>query len=109
MYQSGEYAPFKMLNFDTLYVDVMATQNIIFEVVAQDNETKILYQLELASSPSDAYVTSNVYLVNQNDLTISMIPDGTNVTSLSKWLIPAPEQHLKYKTKPPSKGVRNYL
>ncbi|HOO85022.1 MAG TPA: hypothetical protein PLS94_10680, partial [Prolixibacteraceae bacterium] len=90
IFENGEYAPFKMLNFDTVYVDVMATEKILFEVVAQDMATKITYQLDLESSSSDAYVLSNVFLVDQDASEITMIPDGTSAQSLLSLLIPAP-------------------
>lgn len=90
IFDNGEYAPFKMLNFDTVYVDVMATEKILFEVVAQDMVTKITYQLDLESSTSDAYVLSNVFLVDQEASEITMIPDGTSAQSLLNLLIPAP-------------------
>lgn len=90
IFENGEYAPFKMLNFDTVYVDVLATEKILFEVVAQDMVTKITYQLDLESSSSDAYVLSNVFLVDQEASEITMIPDGTSAQSLLNFLIPAP-------------------
>ncbi|HKM94041.1 MAG TPA: T9SS type A sorting domain-containing protein [Prolixibacteraceae bacterium] len=99
LYDDGRYAPFKMLTFDTTYVDVLATQNILFEVVAQDNVTKIVYSLELASSPSDAYVLSNVYLVDQDASTINMIPNATNAIALLNLLIPAPGATMELQNK----------
>jgi hypothetical protein len=89
-YESGEYAPFKMLNYDSIYVDVIATENIFFEVVAQNGVNKITYQLDITSSSSDAYVLSSVYEIDQDESVISLLPDGINVSSFFKNLIPAP-------------------
>lgn len=99
LYDDGRYAPFKMLTFDTTYVNALASQDIVFEVIAQDNKTKIVYNLELVSSPSDAYVLSNVYLVDQNASTISMIPNATNAIALLNLLIPAPGATIELQNK----------
>jgi hypothetical protein len=75
---NGGYVPFRRLNFDSIYVDVIVTQNIYFEVVAEDGVSRILYQLVPATTPSDAYVTSEVYDVLQSDNLINYVPRGTN-------------------------------
>lgn len=85
----GSYASLQQLNFDTLYVDVVASDKIYFEVVAQDGVTKITYQLVPTSATSDAYVLSNIYGVDQTSAIISLVPEGTNVQSLFANLIPA--------------------
>lgn len=84
------YVPLKTINFDTMYVDVMAGDNVFFEVVAEDGMTVITYQLVPDSEPSDAYVTSSVFEVDQDALLISLIPPGTTVEAFLKNLVPAP-------------------
>jgi hypothetical protein len=86
----GTYSSFKQINFDTIYVDVVATDRSFFEVVAQNGTTKITYQLQPTSSASDAYVLSNVYDIDQEAALIKLILDGSNVTAFFNSLIPAP-------------------
>jgi hypothetical protein len=96
------YVPLKMLNFDTLYVDVMASHNLFFEVIAENGTDKIVYQLMPNSSSSDAYVISNLFNVDQELSLIDLIPPDeyiaprvnprrtTSVDGLLSNLIPAP-------------------
>jgi hypothetical protein len=84
------YVPFKRLNFDTMYVDVMVSDQIFFDVVAEDGQTSIKYQLQPTSDPSDAFVTSDVYEVDQATLLISLVPQGINVNAFMAKLVPAP-------------------
>ena len=88
--EDGSYAPFTQMKYDTSYVDVIATDKIFFEVIAQDGETRIEYQLVPNSKTTDAYVLSNVYDINQTALKIALIPDGTSVEALYSFLSPAP-------------------
>ena len=83
------YVPLRKPNFDTIYVDVMVTDQIYFEVVAEDGETKVLYHLMPDSDPSDAYVFSEVYTVNQELLLIELVPVGTSVSGLLQNLVPS--------------------
>lgn len=86
----GTYAAFIELKLDSTYHDVIATDKHFFEVIAQDGETRISYQLVMNSQPSDAYVLSTIYNVDQTALLISLIPDGSNVNAVFGNLIPAP-------------------
>ncbi len=86
----GSYAPFVQMKHDSTYSDVLASENVFFEVIAQDGETKITYQLKPNSKSTDAYVLSEVYDIDQTALIIKLIPDGTSVEGLFKYLIPAP-------------------
>jgi hypothetical protein len=85
----GAYVPFKVLNFDTLYVDAQVAANISFVVVAEDGTTTIEYKLD-PTATSDAYVTSNVFAVDQDLLLIDLIPQGTTPFGLYSNLTPAP-------------------
>jgi hypothetical protein len=81
------YVPFTMLNFDTLYVDVLVNDQIRFEVIAEDGVTKIVYQLQPTSTSTDAFVTSSVFAVG--DIIIDLIPGGISPYGLLSNLIPA--------------------
>ncbi|HPR32630.1 MAG TPA: T9SS type A sorting domain-containing protein [Prolixibacteraceae bacterium] len=95
----GSYAPFQQINFDTTYVQTIATDRIFIEVIAQNGTTKITYQLQPNASASDAYVLSNVYDIDQVAALIKLLPDGTNVPSFFGNLIPAPGATLMLKNK----------
>jgi len=91
----GEYVSMQMLNFDSVYVDVMATSNIHIEVVAEDATTKIVYQLLPELSDEDAFLTSSVYAVSQGKLVIDLVPVGTNVSSFLANLVPSTNATIK--------------
>ena len=83
------YVPFKRPNFNNDYVDVKATDRIFFDVVAEDGETRILYQLIPDYNPNDAFVTSEAYHVDQTLFLIDLIPEGTNPTTILSNLTPS--------------------
>ena len=85
----GAYVPTKTINFDTIPVYVLATAKVFFEVMAEDGETIITYQLMPDGDPSDAYVTSVVFDVDQDALLISLIPEATSVRTFLNNLVPA--------------------
>jgi hypothetical protein len=91
----GSYASFKQINFDTVYVDVIASDRVFFEVTAQDGVTKMTYQLQPNSESTDAYVLSNVYDIDQSIALIKLVPDGINVSSFFNSLLPAPGSTLE--------------
>jgi hypothetical protein len=86
----GAYVAFKVLNPDTVYVDTKVSDQIFFEVIAENGTTKIVYQLKPTSSNTDAFVTSDVYMVNQETALIDFVPEGTTVYGLFRFLTPAP-------------------
>ena len=49
---------------------------IFFEVVAENGVNKIIYQLMPKLWKSDAFVTSNVFEVDQEASLINLVPDG---------------------------------
>ena len=73
------YMSLLKVNYDSLYVDVVATDEVFFEVIAEDGITKITYQLKPNSSLSDAYVTSDIYSVDQIGSVIGFVPGGSTV------------------------------
>ncbi len=84
------YVPFVRYNFDTVQVDVKVSDKIFFEVIAEDGSTKILYQLKPTASESDAFVTSDVFEVDQTGLLIKLVPQGITVKGFLKNLVPSP-------------------
>lgn len=88
--QYDAYKTLVKLNFDTAYVNVLATPDCYFEVVAENGVNKILYQLMPISTPRDAYVTSDLYNVDQYASEIHFVPMGTSVASLFRSVTPAP-------------------
>ena len=82
------YVPLQQSYFDH-YVDVVATDQIFFEVVAENGETRILYRLLPDSAPSDAYVYSDVYWVDQDLHQVRLVPRGTSVAGLIGNLTPS--------------------
>ncbi len=85
----GAYVPLTILNFDTIYVDVTVNADTYLEVTAEDGITKIVYQLLPSSSESDAFVMSDVYVVDQSKNLIEFVPRGTYAQSLLSNLFPA--------------------
>jgi hypothetical protein len=88
--ENDAYMTLWKLRSDTNYVRVIATDKVHFEVIAENGTTKILYQLQPTSNPGDAYVTSDVYSVDQFASLIQFIPVGTAVRSLLMNVTPAP-------------------
>ena len=88
--QSDAYKTLVKLNFDTVYVNVLATPDVYFEVVAENGLNKVLYQLMPVSTHGDAYITSDVYSVDQSASGIQFVPAGTSVASLFRNVTPAP-------------------
>lgn len=76
------YMSLSKLNYDSAYVNVIATDKVYFEVIAENGITKISYQLKPTANTSDAYVTSDVYSVDQFASLIQFVPAGTTVQSL---------------------------
>jgi hypothetical protein len=103
------YQPLKILNWDTLYVDVQVSDHILFEVIAENGVNKIVYQLKPASSLADAFVTSDFYTVDQTTLIIDRITDNTTVNGLFKYLTPAPGATMKLLNYLGSERVQGFI
>jgi hypothetical protein len=87
---NGAYVALQTLNSDTVYNPTQVSNKIYFDVTAENGTTKILYQLIPTSSNSDAFVTSDVYTVDQTAQLISFVPQGATVYGLFRFLTPAP-------------------
>ncbi len=93
--ENDAYMSLLKLNYDTAYVNVIATDQVFFEVVAENGTTKVLYQLKPNANVADAYVTSDVYSVDQFGSLIQFVPGGTSVHTLLNNLSPAPGATMK--------------
>jgi hypothetical protein len=91
----GAYVPLKILNFDTVYVDVQVSADIFFAVTAENGVDKIVYQLTPNATSSDAFVTSSVFAIDQESALIDLVPDGTSVYGFLSNLVPAPGATMK--------------
>lgn len=87
--KNDAYKPLIQLNYDTAYADVRATHDVYFEVISEDGVNKVLYQLLPDSRSSDAYVTSDLYSVDQVESIIYFLRPGTSVASLLRDMTPA--------------------
>lgn len=93
--EEGKYVPSQKLNFDTTYVDVMATQNVFFEVIAEDGQATILYQLVPVTTSSDAFVYSDIYEIDQETFLINFVPGNTTANNLLAELTPSSGASMK--------------
>lgn len=91
----GAYVPFKYLNYDTVYVATPVSDQIWLVVVAEDGKTTITYQLHPTVSDTAAFVTSPIYVIDQVNSLIGQIPGSVTVSSLFKFLTPAPGATIK--------------
>ena len=87
--ENDAYMSLVKLNYDTAYVDVIATDKIYFEVLAENGITKVRYQLKPTVIATDAYVTSDLYSVDQFGSLIQFVPAGTSVSTLMNNVTPA--------------------
>ncbi len=92
---NGAYVPFTILNFDTTYVSVTVNPDIYLDVVAEDNVTRMVYQLKPNTSGSDAFILSDVYEVSQLNNLINFVPRGTNFDAFLANIIPSLGASLK--------------
>jgi hypothetical protein len=93
--QNDAYKTIVILNFDTAYVNTQATPDCYFELIAENGMNKVLYQLMPIYTPSDAYVTSDVYSVDQSASGIYYVLPGPSVASLFRNVTPAPGATMK--------------
>lgn len=84
--ESDHLVPFKVLNFDTIYVNVKTGGSYFIEVIAQDGVTKILYEITPAALASDAFVISTLFEVDQDSLVITDVPFGLSLSSFLRYI-----------------------
>jgi hypothetical protein len=83
------YLSLKKLDFDTNYVDVQVSDQVFLEVVAENNINKILYQLQPTTLSTDAFVTSDIFEIDQEAALIDLIPQGISVNAFMVRVFPA--------------------
>ncbi len=93
--ENDAYVAFQKMNFDTVKVFTQATDKIFFEVIAENGTTKILYQLKPNASSSDAFITSELYQIDQASGLVSLLPRGTTVPTFLQNITPVSGSSLK--------------
>ncbi len=89
--QTGAYVPLKMLNFDTLYVDVTGEcTDILRSGCRKRCYIRLFTSLMPNALETDAFVTSSVFEVDQEASLINLVPDGTAASGFLANLVPAP-------------------
>jgi hypothetical protein len=78
--------PLSVINFDTLQVETKANQMMYIEVVAQNSKDIIVYSLEFDVSASDAFLGSEMFLVDEVGMGVSLIPSGIRAEVLLSFL-----------------------
>ncbi len=86
--ENDNLVPMKMLNYDTIHVETKATENVFFEVIAEDGQMVITYQLQLGVADDEAYAFSDIYEVDQSLNLVSNVPQGVNVETFLTHLKP---------------------
>lgn len=86
--KNNGYQPLVRMNYDTVYVDVQATPDVYFEVMSEVGDTRVLYQLLPESRSRDAYVTSDLYSIDQSESVIYPFRQGVSVASLLRDVTP---------------------
>jgi hypothetical protein len=84
----GALVPLKELDTNGENQLVLATSDIMFEVIAQNGD-KAQYQLTPNSAVGDAFVLSSIYEVDNDNFIITSIPGGTAVSAFMDNIIPA--------------------
>jgi hypothetical protein len=80
---SGNLVPMKYSTAEGSYMTVKASENISLEVTSENSENTITYELAITEFTDDvAYLTSNIYDVNQEVQLVSLIPLGVRVPVL---------------------------
>ena len=100
----GQLLPLSVMNTDVVKVSALADKQAYIKVIAE-NGTSALYNLQPASSASDAYVLSDLYSVNQEASTVDVVPVGTAVSAFLANLKPVPGATMQIRTK--TGGARN--
>jgi len=87
--EKGAYAAYKTLNFIDNYVDVKVSQNVFIEVIAENGITGMVYQFVPGDKNSDAFITSDLFNVDQASFLVSLVPYGINVSNFMSNVIPS--------------------
>jgi hypothetical protein len=93
-----ELLSLNVLNNDTVKVPRTVDSHVYFKVTAENGDVA-LYHLQSTSLASEAYVLSDVYIIDQGGSVISIIPGGTSVSTLLNNLIPVNGASLELRDK----------
>ena len=91
----GNPVPLQILNLNDEYHETLVNNEIYFEVVAEDGITTITYQLLPDMDPSQVFVFSNLYQVNQDFGLIQNVALGSTVQSVLDNLVASPGASVK--------------
>lgn len=86
--EQNNLVPLLTLSAGDTYVETTAFQGHFFEVTAEDNFTKISYELQIDVLEDEAYAWSNIYHVNQESNSIAKVSKTISVNTLFKNLKP---------------------
>jgi hypothetical protein len=86
----SRFVPFKKLSITSNYFDATANYDTYFEVLAENKSTKIVYQLQPTVADDTVFVTSDVYMVSQDEMLISEVPFGTSYATFIETVMPSP-------------------
>jgi hypothetical protein len=90
----NRHVPLLNLAPDTLIeIDPLVNDSIFLEVIAQDGVTKIVYSIVMASL-DEPYITSNSYLVDQENKIIDLFIDNTNIKTFLSRVRPSTGAHI---------------
>ncbi|MCD6367304.1 MAG: T9SS type A sorting domain-containing protein, partial [Bacteroidales bacterium] len=85
----GQVVPTSFLNADTMMVDMLANDNMVLVVTAEDKNTQRTYSFQFMRASDDAWVMSTYYTVIQGENVILGLLNGENVTNvLANLIIP---------------------
>jgi hypothetical protein len=80
---SGNLVPMKYSTAEGSNMTVKTSENISLEVTSENSENTITYELAIAEfTDNAAYLTSNIYNVDQEVQLVSLIPSGVRVPVL---------------------------
>jgi hypothetical protein len=78
---SGALQPLTVHNVDSLMYDVMVSNNVFIEVVAE-NKDKMTYSFDLGLGNSDAILLSNILEIDQENKRIMELPLGSSAPGM---------------------------
>lgn len=88
------HVPLMNIAPDTLIeIDPVVNDSIFLEVIAQDGVTKIEYSIVMASL-DEPYITSNSYLIDQENRIIDLFIDNTNIRTFLSRVTPSSGAHI---------------
>ncbi len=78
----GALQPLKVLNLDSLVLDVLVSEDLMLQVVAENND-KASYSFDFELANNQAVLLSNVIEINEETKLLVNLPDNVTVGTLS--------------------------